>query len=39
MYEIAISYTILVSLENYTCWEKKQQTLQVRKIRRGWQVD
>ena len=36
MYEIAISYTILVCLENHTCYEKPQQE---RKIGRVWPVD
>ena len=36
MYEIAISYKILVCLENHTCYEKN---LQERKIEKGWPVD
>ena len=36
MYEIAISYTILVCLENHTCYEK---TLQEHKIGIGGPVD
>ena len=36
MYEIAISYTILVCLENHTTYEKP---LQEPKIGRGWPVD
>ena len=37
MYEIAISYTILVCLENHTCL--RNETLQERKIGRDRLVD
>ena len=37
MYEIAIGYTILVSLENHTRYETPH--LQELKIGRGWPVD